>query len=133
MRQRAGLVVAIGLFRLLKAASLVVAGFVLVFHGEPEWLKRWLPDHTAGHLAITAFAYAVVFTVEGTGLVMRKHWAEWLTVIVTASFMPFEVWEIVRHPDAVRIGALIANALIVVYLLWRRLQDRFHPGMVRVS
>jgi len=133
MRQRARLVVLIGLFRLVKAASLVVAGLWLILDGEPDWLHRWLPDHTAGHLGDAALAYAAVFIVEGVGLVMQKRWAEWLTVIVTASFMPIEGWEIAHRPDLPRIATIIANGLIVIYLLWRRLQERFHPGMVRVS
>jgi uncharacterized membrane protein (DUF2068 family) len=133
MRQRARLVVVIGCLRLLKAASLLVGGLWLLFDGEPAWLHRLLPDHTAGHLAEAALAYAAVFTVEGVGLVLRKRWAEWITVIVTASFMPIEAWEIVLRPDLLRIATILANALIVAYLLWRRLQERFHPGMVRVS
>ena len=30
-----------------------------------------------------AFAYAALFITEGTGLLMRKRWAHWLTIIAT--------------------------------------------------
>ena len=31
------------------------------------------------------FGYAAAFVVEGVGLLRMKSWAEWLTVVVTAS------------------------------------------------
>ncbi len=46
-------------------------------------------------------------------------WAEWFTVLVTASFVPLEIYEIARHPGAIRIGALVVNLAIVAYLVAR--------------
>jgi uncharacterized membrane protein (DUF2068 family) len=47
-----------------------------------------------------------------------KGWAEWLTVIITSSLVPFEIYEIVRHPTWVRIMVLAINLAIVGYLLY---------------
>jgi uncharacterized membrane protein (DUF2068 family) len=62
--------------------------------------------------------YAVLHLVEGTGLMLRKRWAEYLTVIATASFIPLEAYEIFRHCTPSRIALLIANLAIVAYLTW---------------
>ena len=39
-------------------------------------------------LGVGALAYATVFLVEGVGLALRRHWAEYLTILVTLSFIP---------------------------------------------
>jgi uncharacterized membrane protein (DUF2068 family) len=70
------------------------------------------------------FVYASVFMVEGVGLIARRRWAEWFTVLVTASFVPLEIYEIARHPDAIRIAALVVNLAIVAYLVMRLRQRR---------
>jgi len=73
-------------------------------------------------LGVGTFVYAAVFLVEGTGLLFRKRWAEYLTTLVTLSFIPFEVYEMWQHPSALKAVGIGVNALIVVYLalrLWR--------------
>ena len=72
--------------------------------------------------AATIF-YAGLFMTEGVGLLMRKRWAEFLTVIATASFIPLEIYHLVRHFSPVKIVVIIINAAIVVYLIWRLRSD----------
>ena len=138
------LVVAIGAFKLVKCGLLLALGLGWLFGVErgASWANAagWT-GALAGHrqvramvvrlasidaqqareLAIAALVYAAVFAVEGIGLILRKRWAEWLTVIVTASFIPFEVYELVRHGGAGKIVAIVLNVAIVVYLAWVRL------------
>jgi uncharacterized membrane protein (DUF2068 family) len=66
-----------------------------------------------------AFLYAALFLTEGVGLWRQKRWAEYLTVIATASFIPFEVYELVLKRTWPRVGALVINVLVVLYLLYR--------------
>jgi uncharacterized membrane protein (DUF2068 family) len=87
-----------------------------------------LSDHTLRELAIAGLCYAAVFAVEGIGLIRRRRWAEWLTVVVTASFLPFEIVELVRRPGPGKIVAVAINAAIVAYLVWRRLALSFAHG-----
>jgi uncharacterized membrane protein (DUF2068 family) len=75
-------------------------------------------------LAIATFSYAALFAVEGAGLLMRKRWAEWLTVVVTASFIPLELYELARRPGPGKIVALALNVAIAAYLAARRLAAR---------
>ena len=75
---------------------------------------RQLREISAG-----TFFYAGILLTEGIGLLMKKHWAEYFTVISTAVFIPLEVYEIVHRFTWVRVGVLIVNAAIVWYLVDR--------------
>lgn len=120
----------IALFRLTKAALLIAGGIALLrpLH-IPDWVSRFpramalvykLEDPRRVHLlAAAAFAYAALFTVEGIGLWLEKRWAEYLTIIATASLLPFEIYETVEKVTALRLTVLLLNAAIVVYLVWR--------------
>jgi uncharacterized membrane protein (DUF2068 family) len=81
------------------------------------------PDHVVW-IGVGSVLYAAVFTVEAWGLHRRKRWAEWLTVVVTASLIPFEIYELVENPSIAKIGALVINIAVVIYLVIRRLRDR---------
>ncbi|HEX2659806.1 MAG TPA: DUF2127 domain-containing protein [Polyangia bacterium] len=81
-------------------------------------------DRTLHEIGAAALGYGVVFTVEGAGLLSRRPWAEWLTVFVTGTFIPFEVYEAARHPSVGKIGAIALNMAVVAYLVWRRLDHR---------
>ena len=64
-----------------------------------------------------AFSYAGVSLVEGIGLYLEKAWAEYLTLAITASFLPWEIFEVIHRVTWVRVGLLTANAAIFLYLL----------------
>jgi uncharacterized membrane protein (DUF2068 family) len=66
-----------------------------------------------------SFVYAALFVAEGTGLWLEKRWGEWLTVIITSTLIPVEIYEIYRHPSAVKVGVLVINVGIVAYLIYR--------------
>ncbi len=70
-------------------------------------------------LALGAFLYAGLFTTEGLGLWLGLRWAEYLTVVATASFVPIEIFEILRHLDPLRVAALVLNLAAVAYLAYR--------------
>lgn len=66
-----------------------------------------------------AFLYAGLFCTEGVGLWRERRWAEYLTVVATASFIPFELFELLQRVTWPRGGALVANAAVVAYLIYR--------------
>jgi uncharacterized membrane protein (DUF2068 family) len=70
-------------------------------------------------LALGAFLYAGLFATEGTGLWLGLRWAEYLTVVATASFVPIEIFEVLQRPDPLRVGALVLNIAVVAYLVYR--------------
>jgi uncharacterized membrane protein (DUF2068 family) len=82
-----------------------------------EWFSG-LSSSRVQTLRIVTLAYAAVFAVEGVGLWMQKRWAEWLTVIITASLIPLEGWEIFYRPTIGKVLILLGNTAIVGYLIW---------------
>jgi uncharacterized membrane protein (DUF2068 family) len=69
-------------------------------------------------LSALGAGYAALFLTEGTGLLFRKRWAEWLTIVATSSLMPFEVYELLKEFTALRLLALLINAAVVLYLIY---------------
>jgi len=77
-----------------------------------------------GALGLVALFYAALFATEGVGLWRERRWAEYLTVVATGSLIPFEIWEVVRHPTPVRFAVLASNVLVVLYLIYRLRRPR---------
>jgi uncharacterized membrane protein (DUF2068 family) len=68
-------------------------------------------------LLVMAVAYALIEGVEAVGLWRERRWAEYLTVVATAGFLPLEIHELMRKVTVLRVSALVINLAIVVYLL----------------
>jgi uncharacterized membrane protein (DUF2068 family) len=77
-----------------------------------------LSEERVHQVRLITLTYAAVFAVEGIGLWMQRRWAEWLTVVITASLIPLELWEIINKPTLGASLVLLANCLIVGYLYW---------------
>jgi len=138
--RRDRIVLLIAIFKLAKAITLIAAGigaFRLLDPAVAERVERWLAqvqlasgrrimaflsradDHKIEALGTLAFAYAILFLVEGTGLLMRKRWAEWFTIIITGSLLPFEIYEIFKGVSAAKVATVVLNAAVVIYLVIR--------------
>jgi uncharacterized membrane protein (DUF2068 family) len=74
--------------------------------------------HKIKLVGAASFLYAGLFLTEGTGLWLAKRWGEWVTVIITGSLLPLEIYEIHRHPTAVKIAVLIINIAVLIYLIY---------------
>ena len=138
-----GLLRLIAVFKFFKAAALIALGvglFRLLHRDLGSTLEHWceaLRLDPGSHfvnkalaratkvspgemkkLGLGSFLYAGLFLAEGTGLWLRKRWGEWLTVIITSSLVPVEIYEIHRHPTWDKIAVLLVNVAIVVYLIY---------------
>jgi len=142
-RQRgAGLLRLIGIFKLLKGVFLIaaaVSAFKLIHKNLADVIVEW--QHRL-HIApgnaiverllekaltvnqrqlmlvgIVLLAYAAMFTVEGIGLLLLKHWAEWMTVITTSGLIPFEIYEMVHKPSTLKALAMMINVAVAIYLV----------------
>jgi uncharacterized membrane protein (DUF2068 family) len=138
-----GLLRLIAIFKFTKSALLIGVGiglFRLINQNIGDALQHWvqalhldagshfvnLAMEKAAHvsprqvrqLGLGSFLYAGLFLAEGTGLWLRKRWGEWLTVIITSSLVPVEVYEIHRHPGYAKVAVLALNVAVVVYLIW---------------
>jgi uncharacterized membrane protein (DUF2068 family) len=140
----------IALFKFAKATLLTAAGlgaFELLNPEAAEHARHWVTAvawrvdrrHAAAIEAslsrlthsrlevfgLIAFCWAALFVVEGIGLWKVKRWAEYLTLIATASFLPLEGYELIRHVTWPRVLALGANLVVVGYLLWLKRKREF--------
>jgi uncharacterized membrane protein (DUF2068 family) len=79
-----------------------------------------LRQTTITTLAIVATVYCVVEGVEAIGLWLERRWAEYLTAVATAGFLPFEIHELLDRLSAFRVGALVVNVAILVYLVYAK-------------
>jgi uncharacterized membrane protein (DUF2068 family) len=134
---------AIAVFKFGKAVLLILTSYGLRKLLNPEIIARlnswtvsltdgfmrnmliralaWLNNLGAARLNLViavSLAYTVLVTMEGLGLWFRRHWGEWLTLIATASLLPFELWDLTRarHKAGVLL-ALVVNLVIVGYLV----------------
>ena len=76
-----------------------------------------LNDPILRRIGILAFAYSAVSYIEGIGLYFERVWAEYLTLIITASFLPWEIIEIFRRQTIFRFSLLATNLAVFLYLL----------------
>ena len=78
---------------------------------------RHLNDRKLEILSGLTFLYGALFLTEGTGLFLEKRWAEYLTIIATASFVPLEIYELVKEMSAAKWITLVVNVAIAIYLI----------------
>jgi uncharacterized membrane protein (DUF2068 family) len=74
--------------------------------------------HRLREISFATFGYSVLALTEGCGLLLEKVWAEYLTLILTISFLPWELYELARRPDWFRLSLLLINLAVLWYLLW---------------
>ena len=139
----------IAIFRHIKAVLLIITGMAVLRLVKPgavrqftDWVAAMpfatqhafvghalakitrLPPQRIEQLAIVLFLYAALFIVEGVGLWIGKVWAEWLSIVATTSFIPFEAYEVAHKTTFLRVAILVANIAIVIYLVYRRVGAR---------
>ncbi|WP_328333645.1 MULTISPECIES: DUF2127 domain-containing protein [unclassified Streptomyces] len=68
-------------------------------------------------VAVLLLVYALIEIVEGVGLWRAKRWAEYLTVVATAMFLPLEIYELTEKISWLKIATLTINILAVLYIL----------------
>jgi len=152
-------IIAIGVFKLLQALLFVLLGFgalrllhkdlmdvaehfilAMRFNPEGHFVNLFLDKvalidpHRLKQISAAIFVIAALDIVEGTGLVMEKTWAEFVTLVLTASFLPIEFFQIIRHVTPMRIGLTVINAAVVIYLLYYvklRMREREQRGPAR--
>ena len=137
-------IIVIGVFKLVKAALLfalaagalrlrhhdvidVIRHAALSVHLDPSgrivnWLigkAASLSPHRLTLVTVGTAVYASLFLTEGIGLILRKRWGEILTIIITGSFIPWEIYEAVTATSPLKLVLIAVNVAIVVYLVWR--------------
>lgn len=134
----------IALFKLIKGILLLAVGIgalKLLHRDIAQTVAHWVdilrvdPDNRLIHRLLTrilsvtpaqlkaasagTFVYAGLLLTEGLGLLFRKRWAEYFTIITTAGLIPIEVYELSRRVSTAKVAVLIINVAIVAYLVRR--------------
>ena len=143
-RESAVGLVLIGLFKLVKALGLIAVGIGALRFLDKDLaasVAHWLdvlrvdPDNRFIHpilaklfsvtprqlreLSAGTFFYAALLGIESAGLLLRKHWAEYFTIITTGALLPLEGYELAKHVTTAKVMVLLVNAAIVWYLIVR--------------
>ena len=143
-QESATVLVLIAFFKLVKALALIAVGvgalkylhkdlaasvlhWVNVLRVDPD--NRFIQPILAKAFSVTprqlkelsagTFFYAALLLIEGIGLLLRKHWAEYFTIITTGALLPLEIYELVKHVTMAKAIVLVINAAIVWYLVVR--------------
>jgi uncharacterized membrane protein (DUF2068 family) len=74
--------------------------------------------HRLKQISLATFAYSALALTEGVGLMLEKVWAEYLTLCLTVSFLPWEMYELIRQPNWFRLSLLLINLAVLGYLMW---------------
>jgi uncharacterized membrane protein (DUF2068 family) len=132
---------AVAAFEALKGVIVLVAGFGLarIIHGDVQQaaedlvdrlhldpakkyprifldLAANLSDGQLWALAALAMVYAALRFAEAYGLWFERRWGEWIAALSGGIYVPFEIYELSRGFSAVKLAALILNAVIVAYM-----------------
>jgi len=83
------------------------------------WIETVSPAKV-GWIATGTLLYSLFSLIEGIGLILRARWAAWLAIGESAFFIPIEVFELSRQFQRSIFLVLLANVLIVWYLVRNR-------------
>lgn len=134
-------VIIIGVFKLVKGVLLLTLALSLIRRDTAEVIRYWahvfqvdtdskfvqywlvevglVQQRDLALVVTTSLFYSALLSTEGVGLLMQKVWAEYLTSIITASFIPIEIYALSRHTSTARVSLLLLNILVVAYLVFR--------------
>jgi uncharacterized membrane protein (DUF2068 family) len=139
----------IGSYKIAKGILALIGGLLLLrlmHRNLPEIAEHWMarlriePQSELGKIilmrilaikkgnmgwaAVGLFAYVPITCIEGIGLILRKVWAEWITLVTTFALIPIEVHEVMRRVTWLRVVILILNIIVAIYLIVRLRRDR---------
>jgi uncharacterized membrane protein (DUF2068 family) len=148
-KSRADGLLLIAIFKLIKGTLLIavgIGGLKLLHRDVSEVVAQWIdalridPDnryvhrllvrlwavdeHKLKEISAGSFFYAGLLLTEGFGLLLKKRWAEYFTVIATGSLLPLEVYELAKGASLAKLLLLAVNVAVVWYLVARLRRER---------
>lgn len=88
-----------------------------------------IDHHQLRQASLFAFLYSGLCLIEGTGLMMRRVWAEYFTVTLTVLGLPWEAYELLMRFTWLKVGVMAVNVLVLLYLLWVLKRKRESEGL----
>jgi uncharacterized membrane protein (DUF2068 family) len=117
--------VALGCLKLLhQDVAELAEKVILSLRGDPDnhllagLLRRLslIEDPQLAKLSAASFVFSGFFALEGTGLYFEKKWAEYLTLVATAAFVPFELYALFNRFAVLKLLTLLVNLAVIVFL-----------------
>jgi uncharacterized membrane protein (DUF2068 family) len=148
---------AIGVFKLLQGALFILLGigavrllhqdlmqvaehFILAMRFDPEGRfvtlimekVAMIDPHRLREISAAIFGIAALDLIEGTGLVLEQGWAEYVTLVLTGSFLPWEFFEVLRRANWTRLALFVINLAVFIYLIYY-VQARMRERRLRAN
>jgi uncharacterized membrane protein (DUF2068 family) len=108
----------------------IAESFLEFFHANPHHhyvgvfinLVYRISDIRLWKIAAVAGAYATLRFIEAFGLWYALPWAEWMAFLSGAIYIPFEFADLAHRPTPLRLGIIVVNTLVVLYMLYLRME-----------
>ena len=68
-------------------------------------------------IASFAILYSLLRFAEGYGLWHQENWAKWIGLISSLIYLPYEIYDLARHPGILPVIFILMN-LIIIYVLY---------------
>ncbi len=133
------IVIGLGAHRLLHkhiADQIELLAHLLRFNPESRLVNfilvkaSLINDPLLRRIGFFAFSFAGITLAESIGLYLEKAWGEFLTLAITASFLPWEIFEIFRRITWFRVSLLGINTVVFLYLLQVVLERTRHRARI---
>ncbi|MBI3475969.1 MAG: DUF2127 domain-containing protein [Acidobacteria bacterium] len=107
----------------------IAESFLEFFHANPYHhyvgvfidLVYRISDMHLWKIATVASVYVILRFIEAYGLWYALPWAEWLAFASGTIYIPFELVDLLHRPTWFRLLVLTVNLVIVLYMLYLRL------------
>jgi uncharacterized membrane protein (DUF2068 family) len=130
---KGGLVLVLGTALLLVHSRIQDVAEGLLYHlhiGEERRFGHMLMDAATKFsdarvltVALAIGMYSAVRFVEAWGLWNRRVWAEWFALLSGALYLPWELLKVVERVTWERVGVLVINLAVVLYMLYIRIRE----------
>jgi uncharacterized membrane protein (DUF2068 family) len=82
-----------------------------------------LSDARTWTVFLAAATYSTVRFVEAWGLWHMRIWAEWFALLSGTLYLPWEILKVAERATWERVGVLVINIAIILYMLFIRVRD----------
>ncbi len=98
-----------------------VSSFNFIPHSKISSIIYGAITHPKNSILIMLASFAILYSslrfAEGYGLWHQANWAKWIGLISTLIYLPYEVFDLIRHPGIIPVALIVIN-LIVIYVLY---------------
>lgn len=102
-----------------------ISSFNYIPHGKFSSAIYSAITHPQNSVLVILASFAILYSslrfAEGYGLWHEANWAKWIGLISTLIYLPYEIYDLIRHPGIIPIIFIIIN-LIVMYVLYTSIQ-----------